>query len=199
MTILNRLQESAFFSLLEDSLLENLATISTLKTIAKSSLLHYEIDSSSAIYFLSEGTIKVYKVDRFDNEVFLYHITKDNFISEITAFDEQSISCFANLEVSEDATIIAFEKQPFTLLYQNDNAFLLHLFKAFSARSKMMQCLINREIIFDGMAKVAFMLLYDLETFNRYKKQEVAYMLNIKPETLSRILKKLTRKAYIPI
>ena len=69
--------------------------------------------------------------------------------------------------------------------------------KAFAKKSKMLQCIINREIVFDGTAKVAFMLINDLNSFNQLKKQEVAHMLNIQPETLSRILKKLTRHGMI--
>jgi CRP/FNR family transcriptional regulator len=41
------------------------------------------------------------------------------------------------------------------------------------------------------------MLINDLESFNQLKKTEIAYMLNIQPETLSRILKKLTRTGMI--
>ena len=53
--------------------------------------------------------------------------------------------------------------------------------------------------VFDGTAKVAHMLINDLQTFNRLKKHEIAYMLHIQPETLSRILNKLTRNGTIEI
>jgi len=39
----------------------------------------------------------------------------------------------------------------------------------------------------------------ELTTFNRLKKHEIAYMLHIQPETLSRILNKLTRNGTIEI
>jgi CRP/FNR family transcriptional regulator len=41
------------------------------------------------------------------------------------------------------------------------------------------------------------MLLNEIERFNRLKRQQIAYELNIQPETLSRILKKFERKGYI--
>jgi len=60
-----------------------------------------------------------------------------------------------------------------------------------------MQCLINRELVYDGSAKVAFLMINETEKFELYKKQEIAYMLNIQPETLSRIIKKFERKGLI--
>jgi CRP/FNR family transcriptional regulator len=62
-----------------------------------------------------------------------------------------------------------------------------------------MQCIISRDVVFDGTAKVAHMLVNELDTFNRLKKHEIAYMLHIQPETLSRILNKLTRNETIEI
>jgi CRP/FNR family transcriptional regulator len=52
-------------------------------------------------------------------------------------------------------------------------------------------------MILDGTGKVAFMLANDIERFNAMKKQDIAAMLNIQPETLSRILGKLARKGVI--
>jgi CRP/FNR family transcriptional regulator len=54
-------------------------------------------------------------------------------------------------------------------------------------------------MILDGTGKVAFMLSQDLERFNAMKKQDIAAILNIQPETLSRILGKLSRKGIIEI
>ncbi|MEJ5169128.1 MAG: helix-turn-helix domain-containing protein, partial [Arcobacteraceae bacterium] len=82
-------------------------------------------------------------------------------------------------------------------IFSHNTKFLLNLIKEFAKKTKMLQCIINREIVFDGTAKVAFMLVHDLESFNTLKKGDVAYMLNIQPETLSRILNKLFRNNYI--
>ena len=57
----------------------------------------------------------------------------------------------------------------------------------------------NRELVFDATAKVAFMLNQDLEMFNKLKRQEVSFMLHIQPETLSRVLKRLSRNKTITI
>ena len=66
-------------------------------------------------------------------------------------------------------------------------------------KTHQLQCIVNRELVFDATAKVAFMLNQDLEMFNKLKRQEVSFMLHIQPETLSRVLKKLTRNETITI
>ena len=66
-------------------------------------------------------------------------------------------------------------------------------------KSNQLQCLVNRELVFDATAKVAFMLKQDLAMFNKLKRQEVSFMLHIQPETLSRVLKKLSREGIINI
>ena len=43
------------------------------------------------------------------------------------------------------------------------------------------------------------MLVQDLKMFNNLKRQEVSFMLHIQPETLSRVLKKLSRDEIIDI
>jgi CRP/FNR family transcriptional regulator len=43
------------------------------------------------------------------------------------------------------------------------------------------------------------MLVNDLEIFNQLKRHEVALLLHIQPETLSRVLKKLTRNDIISL
>ncbi len=43
------------------------------------------------------------------------------------------------------------------------------------------------------------MINQDLDMFNKLKRQEVSFMLHIQPETLSRVLKRLTRNSTIEI
>ncbi len=189
------LQSIPLFHDLSQHELEQLCSIIKEKSFAKGEILHYEKDKQSDIYYLKTGLLKVYKIDRFDNEVFMYNLFNNTLISEITDFEKAG--CFANAEfvVSSDVLVIDFEG--FKAIYEQSPRLMMQLLKEFAKKSKMMQCIINREIVFDGTAKVAFMLINDLKSFNSLKKTDIAYMLNIQPETLSRILKKLTRNEMI--
>ncbi len=189
------LQTIPLFHGLSQYELEQLCPVIKLKSFAKGEILHYEKDKQSKIFYLKTGLLKVYKIDRFDNEIFMYNLFNDTLISEITDFEE--IGCFANAEFVVPSDVLVIDFEGFKTIYEQSPELMMRLLKEFAKKSKMMQCIINREIVFDGTAKVAFMLMNDLESFNSLKKSDIAYMLNIQPETLSRILKKLTRNEMI--
>ena len=75
----------------------------------------------------------------------------------------------------------------------------MELMEILLQRTHQLQCIVNRELVFDATAKVAFMLNQDLEMFNKLKRQDVSFMLHIQPETLSRVLKRLVRNGTINI
>jgi len=196
----NLLKNIPFFSSLDDNALEQLSKIATLKEYVNSDVLFYEKDSQNEIFYLVEGAIKFYKVDRFDNEIFLYKIISNSIVFDIAKMCEDHImSCYANAEFLEDSKVLIFNSIKFRELMQTNHDFMKLVLKESFRMIQQLQCIISRDVVFDGTAKVAHMLVNDLRNFNTLKKHETAYMLHIQPETLSRILKKLTRNGIIEI
>jgi len=101
------LEEIECFSLGKEDSLEKIASFSKIKTYPKGDILFYENDSSDMLYYLLSGRVKIYKVDRYDSEVFLYSITSGGFITELSSFD--MISCFSNAEFMEDSRVLKIE------------------------------------------------------------------------------------------
>lgn len=189
-----------FFSDISDETLEKLSQIATLKNCVASDILFYEKDEKDDIFYLYEGSVKLYKVDRFDSEIFLYKVTSNSMIFNTTKLcDEHTISCYANAEFIENSKVVAFDNAKFKELMHSDHDFMRTILRESFKMIQQLQCIISRDIVFDGTAKVAHMLAHDLNNFNTLKKHEIAYMLHIQPETLSRILKKLTRNGVIEI
>jgi len=197
LTLKQCMQQVSYFSNLSEKLFNELLNFTTTKTISSGSILMYENDEIDNIYFLCSGMLKVYKVDRFDHETFLYHLMPGIVISELTDFSNDTVRCFSNIEAIEQSSILVIQKAKLLKFCQLHPELSHQLLVAFSEKSKLMQCLVNRELVYDGAAKVAYTLLYENEIFHRMKKQEIAYMLNIQPATLSRILKKFERKGII--
>ena len=194
------LKSMPFFNCLDDDVLEKLSQIATLKKYVSSDVLFYEKDSQNEIFYLVEGDIKFYKVDRFDNEIFLYKIISNSIIFDISKFCEEHImSCYANAEFLEDSKVLIFNNIKFRELMLTNQDFMKIVLKESFRMIQQLQCIISRDVVFDGTAKVAHMLVNNLKNFNALKKHEIAYMLHIQPETLSRILKKLTRNGIIEI
>ncbi|WP_278347261.1 Crp/Fnr family transcriptional regulator [Helicobacter pullorum] len=182
-----------FCNLNKDSL-RDLKAIVHFKNYKKQEIVFYEEDKVSDIYFLLEGAVKAYKVDRFDNEIF-FGIFKNGLLNDCK--DKDKMTAFVNIECLEDSLIACFESDKLRLLFEKSPQILKLFFEESLKRVGVLEEIVQRELVFDSTAKIAYSLYFDLEEFNMHKKQENAAFLNIQPETLSRILKKLHRDGVI--
>jgi CRP/FNR family transcriptional regulator len=187
------------FQNISDEELETIVSISTLMRYEKDSILFYESDFSDQLIFLADGLLKVYKIDKFNNEIFLYYVYKNSMISELSNLEENTIHCFSNAEFVENSAILTINFKKFKEYFLNQNALMMNFVKELIYKNQQLQCIINRELVFDAISKVAFMLINDLQIFNSLKRHEVAVLLHIQPETLSRVLQKLQRNGVIEI
>lgn len=188
-----------FFSSLNSEDLRLISTISTVTKHPKNAILYYENDTHNKLFFLVSGLLKIYKIDKFDNEIFLYHIYQNSLVSELTTIDSSDIHCFANAEILEDSIILEVDFVELKRLFLSKNILNTQLINELLLKTSQLHCVVNRELVFDATSKVAYMLCDDLSMFNRLKRQEVSFMLHIQPETLSRVLKKLKRSEIIDI
>lgn len=188
------------FQSLEEGDIEKIAHFSGVKQYQKGDVLFYEKDSKDAVYYIIDGSVKFYKVDRFENEIFLYKLFSKSLIFNVSKLiDSFFISCYANAEFLENSTVLSIQSAPFREMIYTNHRLMTKILEESFKMIQQMQCIISRDVVFDGTAKVAHMLINDLETLNALKKHEIAYMLHIQPETLSRILNKLTRNGVIEI
>ena len=199
MTVQKIIRKISFFNNLSDEQINIIASISTVSKQPNKSILYYESDINKNLLFLVEGLIKIYKVDKFNNEIFLYHIYKNSMISELTSTNNKEIYCFSNAEFIEDSIVLSINFEKFQEYFLSKNILTMELLEVLLNKTHQLQCIVNRELVFDATAKVAFMLSQDLEMFNRLKRQEVSFMLHIQPETLSRVLKRLSRNEIIQV
>ena len=199
MPIQETIRNIPFFSNLNEEQVDLVASISNLINHPKDSILYYESDVTRNLTFLVKGLIKIYKVDKYDNEIFLYHIYKNSMISELTSLNDDEIYCFSNAEFMDDSIVLSIDFEKFQELFLSKNILTMDLMEILLAKTHQLQCIVNRELVFDATAKVAFMLNQDIDMFNKLKRQEVSFMLHIQPETLSRVLKRLVRNETIKI
>ncbi len=196
---LNIIKQLSFFNSLDNEKLNIIDNISKVITYPKNSILYYENDINNKIFFLVSGLLKVYKIDKFENEIFLYYIHKNSLISELTTLDDNDIRCFSNAEFMEESTILEVDFSEFKAEFLSKNILNNEFINEILLKTQQLHCVVNRELVFDATAKVAFSLCDDLEMFNSLKRHEISFMLHIQPETLSRVLNKLKRSAAIDI
>lgn len=191
------LDELDFFKGCDPLKLAYLSTSTKIREYAISDVMVYEEDDISRVFFLIEGEVKFYKVDRFDAEVFLYTLSGQSLLTNIGSLDCDRISCFSNIEFLQPSRVLSCDLAVFKEVVKTDNSLLIHLVNLLSDQKQLVECTINMGMVFDVTAKVAKMLYSYLDLYNSLKKQEVSYRLNIQPATLSRVLAKFTRLGLI--
>jgi CRP/FNR family transcriptional regulator len=197
--LIDKLKNIKLFKGLDDSDLYLISKFTNIKSYHRGNIIYYQEDIKKDLYYLKRGKVRVYKVDRFDNEIFLYNILSDDLITKISGLYENVICCFGNIECEEDSEVLVIDYEKFSKFCIQRPTVLLTMIEIFAKKSMMLECLINRELVYDGVSKVAFMIVNEPEIFTKLKKREIAYQLNIQPETLSRILNKLSRKRLISV
>ena len=199
MTLTQSIRSLDFFENLSDDQIDILSNFSFISKYEKDSILFYETDLKTNLLFLVNGLIKIYKYDKFDNEIFLYHIYSNSLISELSNLNTNEIFCFSNASFIEDSVVLSIDFLKLQEHFLNNNLLVKELMNSLLKKTNQLQSLVNRELVFDATAKVAYMLVSDLNMFNKLKRQDVSFMLHIQPETLSRVLKKLSRDNIIEI
>ena len=199
MTLSQSIRSLDFFENLNDEQIDVLSNFSFISKYEKDSILFYETDLKTNLLFLVSGLIKIYKYDKFDNEIFLYHIYSNSLISELSNLNTNEIFCFSNASFIEDSVVLSIDFLKLQEHFLNNNLLVKELMSSLLKKTNQLQSLVNRELVFDATAKVAYMLVSDLKMFNNLKRQDVSFMLHIQPETLSRVLKKLSRDNIIEV
>ena len=197
--IKERICSLEFFSNLSEDEVEQLMAISSLKSYRSECLLHYEKSQSDKLVFLVSGLAKAYKLDKHDNEIFLYYIYKNHSLCEISSLKEEHLTTYSNITFVEDSQILNIKYIAFKREFLDKGLLCLELASEVIRQSKLLQDLVNREFIFDSVAKVAMMIHSDLNMFNKLKRYDVSLMLHIQPSTLSRVLGRLKRNKIIDI
>ncbi|WP_238699105.1 Crp/Fnr family transcriptional regulator [Helicobacter sp. MIT 05-5294] len=192
--MLHNLESFAPFNRLESGDLQALSSITTFKTFVAKEIVLYENTQSNMLYFLCEGLLKLYKVNRFENEIFL-GILENGLLLDLNLDDTQgNFVSFANIEALQDCIIAQINGENLHALLHSNPRILALFFKETTKKLNLFEEVIQKNLVFDSTAKIAYTLYFHLDNFNAHKKSENASFLNIQPETLSRTLTKLHRE-----
>lgn len=199
MNIKDAIKSINLFTHLTEKEINTIASMANVSNYDSNSVLFYESESTDKLLFLVDGLLKVYKIDKYDNEIFLYYVYPNSMISELSNLNDSKINCFSNSEFLRESVLLSIDFKRFKNEFLCENELVLKFISELIYKNQQLQCIVNRELVFDATSKVAFMLTNDLEMFNQLKRSEVSLLLHIQPETLSRVLKRLTRNEVISI
>jgi len=192
--MMHQFSEIQLFSKLSEDNLARLRDQAILKNLTKESIVFYEGDKSDHIFVLLEGTVKLYKTSPKGSQIQINRFDAPAVIGEYACFEQVPFP--ATCEFLTDGKIA---KVPTSYVFESlhEESFALEMIKSLTSKVMILSSLVHKETIYSSEAKVAKILLENAELFHKLKHNEVASILNITPETLSRILKKFKNNGLI--
>jgi len=191
---MHRLKDIPLFSTLTETQLNELHI--SVKHYTKGSIVFYEGDESDYLHLLLDGTVRLYKTTPKGTQIHMHNFAAPEIIALFAAFE--SIPFPASCEFLTEGTIGLLPLQKIHDCLENVE-FSLALITALSRRMKLLANLLHKETVYSSEAKIADLIYTNASVFERLKNNEIASMLNMTPETLSRILSKLKKEEIITI
>ena len=184
------------FSALTQSNLKELYNQTHIKNYTKDSIVFYEGDDSNHLHILLEGSVKLYKTTPKGTQIQINRLGAPDLIGEYACFEELPFP--ATCEFVTNGTI---GRLPFEVIYKHlgDSNFSLEIIKSLTGKVSLLSALVHKETVLSSEAKVADLMLQKLSMFHRLKNNELASILNLTPETFSRILTKLKKEQIITV
>ncbi len=193
--MMQKLRNFYLFRHLSDEQFERLEKISSVTEYKKGTILFFEGDEPKHLILLIDGILQVYKTDQKGNKVILHHFFPIDIIAEIVNLEHMRYPASAEFETDGKALVInydAFEKE---FLKKPDVAFAF--IRSLSKKIKYLENVIATNMVMNSTARVAKFICEHGHEIASLKKSMIAADLNMTPETLSRILKKLSTLGLI--
>lgn len=189
-----KLEEIPMFSALDDRYLKELQNAVHVKHYTKDSIVFYEGDESEYLHILMDGDVRLYKTSPKGSQIQINRLHAPSLIAEFACFEKEVFP--ATCEFVTDGAIGLLH---FDVLYRylNQPAFSLELIKSLTSKVMLLSSLVHKETILSSEAKVADLMIKKIAIFNRLKNNEIASILNLTPETFSRILTKFKKEDII--
>ncbi len=186
-----------FFANLDEKNIKKMEKISTFLKMNSGEILFYEGDEPKYLHILLNGVIKLYKTDLKGHQVFMHHFTPVSLVGELANFENMPYPATAEAVVNSEILRINFSELSEDFFKNPDVS--MQIIKSLSQKAKILTNVIHKEMILSTEAKIAKLIVENGEIFKEFKNTQIANILNITPETLSRTLTRFKKMGYIEI
>ncbi|MEF3168782.1 MAG: Crp/Fnr family transcriptional regulator [Deltaproteobacteria bacterium] len=184
--------------------LRDLATIAEIKRFNRGQLLFLDGDPGNGFYVLSSGRVKIFKLSPDGKEQILHIFGPGEPFGEATAFE--GIPFPASAQALQESEAVFFPRDRFVALIRKDPTLALTMLAVLSRRLKKFTVMIEHLSLRDVPGRLAAYLLLlrerqgganelDLDL----RKGLLASLLGTVPETLSRILARMSSHGLIQV
>lgn len=181
------LKDVFLFKDLSDTTIAQIEEITTPMSLSKNNILFYEGDDSKYLYVLTKGIVKLYKTASNDKEIVMKYFHQQELIAEVANFDNIPYPATAQCFVDSEILRIDFEKLKSIIYSDPELSFVIQA--SLIKKIRNLEKLVSLHVVLDSKERIAKYLCDHTEDFFNTKNIIVAEILNISPETLSRILR----------
>jgi len=191
-----QIKDIPLFAGLGEAQLAELKAHLIVRHYTKDSIVFYEDEKSEYLHLLLQGNVRLYKTSPTGKEVHLHGMDAPAAIALFPALE--NVQFPASCAFLSDGAVGLLPLETFRK-YLETLDFSLAIIKTMSQRMKLLENLLHKETVFSSEAKIADLISTNAKIFQHLKNNEIASILNITPETLSRILTKLKKEEIITI
>lgn len=166
------------------------------KTLKKGAVLFKEGELCTTLSIIVSGEVKISTIHHSGNEIIFNIIKKDALFGNNLLFSDQPYYK-GDVIALKDSTIVLIQKNDLIQILQSNNQFLIMYLNIQSNFGKSLNSRIKMLTILSAEERFLFYLEENHNEICYHTVTELADILNIKRETLSRILTKLEKKNVI--
>lgn len=204
MNIDHFIREITLFAGLVDEQIQRLAVIVEKRKYSRGKVIFTEGEEATGLYILHTGRVKIYKLSSEGKEQILHIFGPGEPFGEVAVFAGGQFP--ANAEALEVSETLFFPRKKIVELLTKDPSMAMNMLAMLSKRLKYFTQLVENLSLKEVPQRLAAYLLV-LATIKDKRdtveldiaKGQLASLLGTIPETLSRILNKMTMQGYIEV
>ncbi|MEK6658988.1 MAG: Crp/Fnr family transcriptional regulator [Campylobacterota bacterium] len=175
------------FNNIDEETIKKIETFTTEHKISKDNIVFYEGDEPKFLYLLAKGVIKLYKTSSSHKEIVLKYFHDNELIGEVANFEGIPYPATAKAYSDVEILKIDFDKLK-DIIFSNPNM-AFNIQTSLIKKIKNLENIISTNLVLDSRERVAKYIYNHVDDFFETKNIEIAEVLGVSPETLSRILK----------
>ncbi|MDD5373165.1 MAG: Crp/Fnr family transcriptional regulator [Sulfurimonas sp.] len=175
------------FNNIDEETIKKIEAFTTEYKIPKDNIVFYEGDDPKFLYLLVKGVIKLYKTSSSHKEIVLKYFHDNELIGEVANFEGIPYPATAKAYSDVEILKIDFDKLK-DIIFSNPNM-AFNIQTSLIKKIKNLENIISTNLVLDSRERVAKYIYNHVDDFFETKNIEIAEVLGVSPETLSRILK----------
>jgi CRP-like cAMP-binding protein len=208
MSIKQKILNAPLFSTLSEAEIEGIVSVTKTRIYPKGAMIIGQDEQGNALFIISKGSVKVVMFGEDGGETILATLEQGNFFGEMAIFGDMQRS--ATIYTAEETELLIIEKRDILDQIKKFPAISLYFLKELSNRLRQTDERIECITLLDIYQRVIRVILqyakakgvYGAEEIvinNRPSNQEIANMIGVSRETVSRVMSSLARAGSISI